>query len=205
MKSMNKNKISFGKWLLLSTAAVFSLSSCDEYLDRAPLSEVTPDAFLNSEADLSAFTINAYSFPTHGGFSVGIFGNDNHTDNQATANAASRWIPGEYRVAQSGGVWDFGSIRNMNYYLETVLPKWKSNDISGNSTNIEHYIGEGYFLRAYEYFNKLQALGDFPILKRHILNYREKHGALSVLEISDHTPPCPLWKENVFFSKNSVT
>lgn len=170
---MNKNKISLGKWLLFSTAVAFSLSSCDEYLDRAPLSEVTPDAFLNSEADLSAYTINAYSFPTHGGFNVGTFGNDNHTDNQAAANAATRWIPGEYRVGQSGGVWNFNSIRNMNYYLETVVPKWRSNDISGNSANIEHYIGEGYFLRAYEYFNKLQALGDFPILKHTLTDNRE--------------------------------
>lgn len=170
---MNENKISLGKWLFFSTAVVFSLSSCDEYLDRAPLSEVTPNAFLNSEADLSAYTINAYSFPTHGGWNVGTFGNDNHTDNQASANAATRWIPGEYRVGQSGGVWNFNSIRNMNYYLETVVPKWKSNEITGNSVNVEHYIGEGYFLRAYEYFNKLQALGDFPILKSTLRDNRE--------------------------------
>lgn len=180
---MNKNKISLGKWLFFSAAVAFSLSSCDEYLDRAPLSEVTPDAFLNSEADLSAYTINAYSFPTHGGFGVGIFGNDNHTDNQATANVASRWIPGEYRVPQSGGVWNFNSIRNMNYYLETVVPKWKSNEITGNSTNIEHYVGEGYFLRAYEYFNKLQAVGDFPILKRTLTDDRE-----SLTEASKRRP-----------------
>src|SRR5690606_19607974 len=173
MISMNKNKISLGKWLFFSAAVTFSLSSCDEYLDRAPLSEVTPDVFLNSEADLSAYTIDAYNFPTHAGFNVGTFGNDNHTDNQAASTAATRWIPGEDRVPQSGGVWNFNSIRNMNYYLETVVPKWKNNDITGNSTNIEHYIGEGYFLRAYEYFNKLQAVGDFSILKRTLTNDRE--------------------------------
>src|SRR5690554_6399766 len=147
-KSMNKNKISLGKWLFFSAAVAFSLSSCDEYLDRAPLSEVTPEAFLNSEADLSAYTINGYAFPTHGGFNVGTFGGDNHTDNQATANADSRWIPGEYRVGQSAGAWNFNSIRTMNYFLETMVPKWKSNELTGNSFNIEHYIGEGYFLRA---------------------------------------------------------
>src|SRR5690606_38239959 len=74
-------------------------------------------------------------------------------------------------------------IRNMNYYLETVVPKWKNNDITGNSTNIEHYIGEGYFLRAYEYFNKLQAVGDFPILKRTLTDDRE-----SLTEASKRRP-----------------
>ena len=29
---------------------------------------------------------------------------------------------------------------------------------------IKHYIGEMYFLRAYEYFKKLQLFGDFPII-----------------------------------------
>ena len=29
---------------------------------------------------------------------------------------------------------------------------------------IKHYIGEMYFLRAYQYFNKLVSLGDFPIV-----------------------------------------
>lgn len=180
---MNKNKINLAKWLLLSATVAFSLSSCDEYLDRAPLSEVTPEAFLKNEADLAAFTINAYNFPTHEGFNVGTFGYDNHTDNQATSSASNIWVPGEYRVPQSGGGWDFGRIRNMNYFLENVVSKWKTNSLTGNSVNLEHYIGEGYFLRAYEYFNKLQAFGDFPILKRTLTDNRE-----TLIEASKRRP-----------------
>src|SRR5690606_27508860 len=29
---------------------------------------------------------------------------------------------------------------------------------------INHYVGEAYFLRAFSYFQKLQELGDFPII-----------------------------------------
>ncbi|UCS91764.1 RagB/SusD family nutrient uptake outer membrane protein [Echinicola marina] len=148
-----------------AAALVIGLSSCNDFLDRAPLSEVTPEVFLKTEADLAAYTINAYGFPTHGGFNVGTFGIDNGTDNQATSNASNIWIPGERRVPQSGGGWSFGGIRNINYFLQNAVPAWEAGQISGNSINIDHYIGEGYFLRAYEYFNKLQTFGDFPIIR----------------------------------------
>ena len=161
MNKIIKNKIS----VAISILAFIGLNGCNEYLDREPLSDITPSAFLNAEADLAAYTINQYSFPSHSGFNVGTFGIDNHTDNQATSGYATRWIPGEYRVSQTGGNWNFGSIRQQNYFLNTVVPRWKKGAIIGNTSNIEHYIGEGYFLRAYEYFNKVQALGDFPIVK----------------------------------------
>ena len=142
-----------------------ALTSCNDYLDREPLSVVTPEAYLHSEADLAAYTIGRYNFPSHGGWNVGTFGNDNHTDNQAATIPHNRWIPGELRVPQSGGNWNFSNIREANYFLETVLPRWKAGTITGNSTNVSHYVGEVYFLRAYEYFNKLEAFGDFPIVK----------------------------------------
>lgn len=61
----------------------------------------------------------------------------------------------------------------MNYFLGNIVPKWKTKELTGNSVNVEHYIGEGYFLRAYEYFNKLQVFGVFPILKRTLSDQRE--------------------------------
>lgn len=38
------------------------------------------------------------------------------------------------------------------------------NTISGDLQTIRHYIGEMYFLRAYEYFKRYQAFGDYPII-----------------------------------------
>lgn len=144
--------------------AIIGFSSCEDYLDRSPLSNVTPTDYLWREADLAAYSVGRYNFSTHGGWGVGTFGNDNHTDNQATAGYSSRWTPGEWRVPQSGGSWDFSNIRQCNYFIETVVPRWEENQLTGNTDNIRHYIGEIYFLRAYEYFNKVQAFGDFPII-----------------------------------------
>ena len=157
------------RFTIIKTAAVLlaftALVSCNKYLDREPLSNITPSSYLWNEADLAAFTIARYNFPTHGGFNVGTFGNDNHTDNQAASGYSTRWVPGELRVPQSGGSWNFDQIRQANYFLETVLPRWNDKKIQGNANNIAHYIGEAYFLRAYDYFNRVQALGDFPIIR----------------------------------------
>ena len=157
--------------IIQSTKIIFFLfatvlfTGCEkEFLDRQPLSDVTPEDYLNREADLAAYTVGQYRFPTHSGWNIGTFGYDNHTDNQASSGYSNIWAPGEWRVPQSGGSWNFGNIRQMNYFIETVIPRWEAGEITGSQDNIAHYIGEAYFLRAYEYFQKVQDLGDFPIV-----------------------------------------
>ncbi|MBG6234768.1 hypothetical protein IWX76_001336 [Pedobacter sp. CAN_A7] len=160
MKKINKYI-----YLLLACVGATTIVSCNKQLDMEPLSAVTPEKFLFTEADLAAYTIQQYSFPTHDGWNPGTFSADNHTDNQATTGISNIWVPGEWRVPQAGGNWDFTHIRNANYFIETVVPRWKENKLTGTAANIAHYIGEGYFLRAYTYFNKVQNFGDFPIVK----------------------------------------
>lgn len=143
-----------------------ALGSCNDFLEREPLSDVTPDDFFTDEGDLETYTVSLYDFPSHGGYGVGTFGDDNGSDNQATVDANNRWAPGELRVGSSGGAWGFDKIRDINYFLNIVEERLGDDEITGDPVNIDHYLGEGYFLRAYEYFNKLKALGDFPILKK---------------------------------------
>ncbi|HIB8181834.1 TPA: RagB/SusD family nutrient uptake outer membrane protein [Elizabethkingia anophelis] len=145
--------------------SIISVSSCNNFLDREPLDRVTPDVYFKSENDLATYTISLYNFPSHGSWSAGTFTYDNTTDNQASPNASDIWAPGLWRVDTNGGVWDFGQIRNINYFLKNAGQRYEKKEITGNETNIKHYMGEAYFLRAYEYFGKLQSLGDFPIIK----------------------------------------
>jgi hypothetical protein len=165
MRRLISNKI----YAVLVFLGLTGITGCNEFLDREPLSEVTPSYYLKTEADLAAYTVARYSFPTHEGWGPGTYGADNHTDNQASSGHATRWTPGEWRVPQSYrrdlDPWNSDNIRHLNYFLQTAVPDWKSGTITGNPVNITHYIGEGYFLRAYEYFNKVQRFGDFPIVK----------------------------------------
>lgn len=159
---LNKKLISaLGMLVLLVT-----FNSCNDFLDRPPLSQVGPGVFLNSEADLASYPVNYYNsvFPSHGGWGVGIGNYDNGTDNQATANPnLNLYTKGTWLVPNTGSL-GFETIRGCNYFLEQVLPKWKAGNISGNTQNINHYIGEMYMIRAMAYFDKLDTYGDFPIV-----------------------------------------
>lgn len=161
----NKSYILLFRYIFFVVAGSVCVS-CNDFLDREPLSQVTPGVFFKSEADLESYSIAHYGFPSHSGWNAGTFIYDNNTDNQAGVHASNLWLPGEWRVGASGGSWSFWQIRELNYFLEAVLPNWQAKKISGNEDNIKHYIGEVYFLRAYTYFSKLKSFGDFPIIRR---------------------------------------
>ncbi|PKB15148.1 RagB/SusD family nutrient uptake outer membrane protein [Flavobacterium sp. 5] len=149
--------------IVLFVAAMLAVfSSCqDDFLEKEPKSQITPEKYLDDESQLAAYTINLYNvFPV-----MENYGRDSDTDTEADRGYDNRYVPGQWLVPDRGGDWDFGNIYQCNYFMGKVIPKWKKNEITGNPSNVDHYIGEMYFLRAYIYFQKLVALGDFPILK----------------------------------------
>jgi hypothetical protein len=142
-------------------------SSCtDDFLDREPISEITPANYLTDESHLAAYTIACYG-PTNG-WNIG----DGDTDSQTSISYSNIFAPGEWKVPASGG-WNFKSLYDYNYFLETVLPRYYEDKITGNDSNIKHYIGEMYFFRALFYFDNLKTYGDFPIIKKVLPDDRE--------------------------------
>lgn len=154
---MRSNRI-----VLLIGVLIIVFSSCQEdFLEKEPLSQITPEKYLNDESQLAAYAINLYRvFPVMESYS-----RDSDTDTEADRGYDNRFVPGEWRVSQDGGDWNFNDIYQCNYFMGQVIPKWKENKITGSSTNISHYIGEMYFMRAYIYYQKLVSLGDFPIVR----------------------------------------
>lgn len=157
--------MNFNKLILLLFVTSCLVGCSDDFLERPPQSNIIPEDYLWEEAHLASYAIEQYGIlPSHGNWSFGTFGIDAHTDNMAAMNYDNKFVPGQWRVPQSGGVWSFGNIFRLNYFLNTVVPRNEAGEIMGSSSGIEHYIGEVYFLRAFEYFNKVQQLGDFPIV-----------------------------------------
>ena len=147
-------------------ALAMSMTACNDYLDITPPSQVTPETYFNSADQLGAYTIKYYKnnddvqgnrgnnlFPSFGigGSAYGFFLDDDQgTDNESGTNG--RFYDGTTmtKVGTSGGSWSFGTINDINYFLETVVPKWQAGLIKGADEQIRHYIGEGYMLRATE-------------------------------------------------------
>lgn len=172
MKNTN-NIIRFVTGIILAG----TLASCDGFLDKEPLSQITPDNYLNEESQLASYINGIYPgiLPSHdtGINWYGTFGWDHGTDNMVASGDYKLYVPGEYKTQQTGGEWEFTYIYKCNYFLDRVIDAWKNGEISGNKENVEHYIGEVYFLRAYEYFGKLKEFGDFPIIYRPIKDEQE--------------------------------
>lgn len=141
-------------------------SGCNDFLDKEPLSNITPDKYFATEGDLTAYVYCMYSIlPSHSNWSYGIFGWDTNTDNMANRSYSTRYVPGQYKVPQNEtSNWNFDIVYQLNYFLSQVLPKYDAGTLSGNLENIKYSIGEIYFMRAYEYFVRYQKFGDFPIV-----------------------------------------
>lgn len=179
--------------LCITASLVFD--ACQKELDQLPLSTISPEIYFSSEAQLESYVNNLYAprnsaddgndqaFDVHDNWSFGTFGNDNNTDNMNNKSSASHFIPGEWRVDQTGGEWGFSYIYKCNYFLKYAQEKLDAGDISGSAVNIDQYFGEVYFLRAFEYFKKLQRLGDFPIVTEPLENDME-----SLVESSKRQP-----------------
>ena len=184
---MKKMKyINIAKVLLLSCSLAI-LPACDDFLDEEPQSEVSPEKYLLNESQLEAYVNKYYAdydnwksdsddkggmIPSFWGSENGsTYKDDNATDNQQGTNG--RYLKDTWTVAQSGGKWNFTNINALNYYLQTVVPRLENGELTGTESNLKHLVGEGYFLRALEYFFRLQRLGDFPIVKTGVPDEQE--------------------------------
>ena len=128
-------------------AAALVISGCDKFLDREPISEITPENYFKSEAELAAYTINYYPtfLPNYirNINSAGTINEDKDTDNLIYAPGASatqQWFADDntYWQVSSGQALSsyFYKIRYCNYFLEQVLPKYEAGTLPG--AGVEH-------------------------------------------------------------------
>ena len=171
----------------------FTTTSCDDFLDREPLSFIAPDKYFVNATQLQSYLDNLYTpiLPSHDiQYSYGIFGKDVDTDNQIYHVAHNMYTDDLYKVPHDeNDNWNFELIYRCNYFLESVLQKYgddiegSKNIISGDLSTIKHYIGEAYFLRASEYFKRYMMFGDFPIITNTL-----KEDTQSLIEANKRSP-----------------
>lgn len=143
-------------------AAAATLGACNKFLDMEPMSQISPEAYYNTEAQLNAIVLRQYQSIS----GIGYWSDNNTDDMAGRTGAANKYTDNLYKTSLSDGSWTFDDIYHINYFLEQVLPKYEAKEISGSDANIKAYIGEMYFLRAMQYFSKYAEFGDFPIVRR---------------------------------------
>lgn len=173
------------KSVLIAGLALMSVG-CNELLEIDPPSQISPEKYLWDESHLSAYTIARYGdiFRANVGTGAdGLYLDDINTDVMTSRGSSNRFAPGEWKMGSNGGAWGFGNIYQMNYFIQTVAPRYEAGTITGNAVNVKHYLGEAYVLRAHEYFSKLKVLGDFPIITRILPDVKD-----SLVEASKRRP-----------------
>lgn len=161
---------------MVLAGGLIAISSCNDFLDMEPLDQVTPGQYFNTADQVAAYSISQYNslFSTHSGYSAGTVNNDKNTDNMVAGGYSQAYFEkNQWRVPNTGG-WDFSQIRYCNYFFETVMPKYKAGQITGDDNAIRHYIGEMYFIRAWVYYSKLKTYGDFPIVTAVLPDIKEE-------------------------------
>jgi hypothetical protein len=151
------------KYLMLMLACAGLLAGCQEdFLDRAPETNISDAEYWKTANDLQLYVNNFYTaFPNPIGiYSPGVWGSDadEGSDNMIYTgyNAA---MNGERVIPSSGGGWAYGdwsALRSINYFLanyDKAEESWETK---------KRFVGEALFFRTYFYFTKLKAFGDLP-------------------------------------------
>jgi hypothetical protein len=158
---------------LFILGAFLSLTSCEDFLDRTPLDEVSEATFYSNPSDLEAAVSGFYNdLPGWSALSIGFNILPDMYSDLGTAQEPSNRLSGlSYSVptSASASVWSWDEVREVNWYLDHV------DQATGDQTLLDQYIGEGYFFRAYYYFELLMKYGDLPIFAEYFDNTDEEY------------------------------
>lgn len=136
--------------ILIFVSMSLALSGCDDFLTKEPETNLSPNTFFSSEAELELWTNRFYSLfagPDTDAIQV--------SDIQIAKNLSSVQQGTRSPATENWGTSAWAYLRYINYYLER----------SGNcpdETIRQRYDGVAYFFRALFYFEKVRKYGDIP-------------------------------------------
>lgn len=141
------------KRILLIIIITGLISACEEVLDKTPLDQITEKTYWTTTSDLelyvNRFYTNLRGMPYY-------YNLDNNSDNLQPL-APNDALNGTRSIPASGGGWSWTNIRKINYFLEN-----SDKVTEGIQADINQFKGEGYFFRAFFYYDMVKRFGDVP-------------------------------------------
>ena len=142
------------KWLLLSlTILGITAASCSkDFLQRNPQTEISPDAYFNTPADLNTYVNGFYDNQLSSPF------DDANSDNISsyTGSEMDKLVHNGITPNTIGGWNDWDQLRRVNFMLDNVYKT------KGDAAEIAHYVGVARYFRAKFYFAKIATYSDVP-------------------------------------------
>jgi hypothetical protein len=157
-------------FVLIVLVASILTQSCEDYLEREPQDFLSEESYFNKPSDLELFVNKFYtSFDVNLEYGrLSRYATDRNSDDIIGPFAEENLLEDYKLVPSSAGNglddWNFSNIRETNYFIETIDKRIAADALDAENAQVRQYRGENYFFRAWFYFNKLQAFGDFPIV-----------------------------------------
>lgn len=143
-----KNR-SFVKYIIVITALL--LAACNRQLDLYPKDALSEVSFFKNANDLKLFCNQFYqSLPVQNSYHTEM-----NSDNEVPLDY-NDFLYGTYVIPVTGGGWDWGQIRDCNYFLQ----RYQRADADEATKN--RYAAEVRFFRAYFYWYRVKMFGDVP-------------------------------------------
>jgi hypothetical protein len=139
--------------LLVCLSAVFSMSSCEDFLTQEPKDKLTSAQAFSSEATLQLY-INGF-YATILPNAATIYSGDVTSDIMVPTVIPDYLLAGNVNANNTSG-WTWTNLRNINYLL-----------VNNTNANVpaavrNHYSGIARFFRAYFYYEMVKRYGDVP-------------------------------------------
>ncbi len=144
-------------YICLALAAL-ALGSCDDFLDKTPVSKIDSEKFFENEKQLQIYANGLYFDFTPSATDLTTDGAG--VNDYIARSSDSEFLLPSYTVNKEGG-WTYSSWKNLfrvNYFLEHI------NKAKGtcSAEQLNHYRGIARFWRAYFYFDKVKTYSDVP-------------------------------------------
>lgn len=153
-------------YIIYVIAAAMVISSCNDFLDREPISFKSEEAYFHTAEHFKLAVNDFYKYlPQNNSIWGGTYTADCQSDNQCSASYYALFLDnGDYKTqAQSNYnlIWNFDRLRAINFALGKIAA---AIDEATPADLARHYWGEAYFFRAWEYFRLLRTYGDVPLI-----------------------------------------
>ncbi len=146
-------------------------SSCEDFLNKEPISQLTNDKFWKTEQDANVGVIAIYSTFSRalaaGIWNWGELRGDNFTGNGKTSFDQDELINNTIPNDNPAGIWTnlYEAISKANAAIK-YIPR-----IEMEATLKDHYLGEAYAMRALCYFYCVRVWGDVPVFLEPLEEY----------------------------------
>lgn len=156
--------------LIIASFSLFSLTSCDDFLDLEPISEETSSNGYNTASQIEAALVGAYeSFQSAEYY---VWDNINYSDVRADNAYAGGDNPEIFAIDKlqitptSGRLYkNWSNLYNAIAKANLVLAKVDGvNDVLLTEERRQQIKGEALFLRSYHYFSLVKLWGDVPLV-----------------------------------------